>query len=123
MDDQIDLSDNNIEIAIKSVRQFIESFKEEYSPYGDCDHGCYEFTIQDIDHAFVNWANNVKKLQLNIPVISKSLLQEAMYLLFISQPDHCPDWIKDIGNCNKPECKFCRIQRLIEELENCLERT
>ena len=52
------------------------------------------------------------------PVVSESLLREAIYLLTIKQPENCPNWIEGVGDCNKPECEFCRIQRCIDELES-----
>jgi len=59
-----------------------------------------------------------QKQQLNIPVVGESLLREAIYLLTIKQTNNCPNWIESIGDCNKPECEFCRIQRCIDELES-----
>lgn len=59
-----------------------------------------------------------RKPSLVKPVVSESLLREAIYLLSIKQPDNCPNWIKGVGDCNKPECEFCRIQRCIDELES-----
>jgi hypothetical protein len=55
-------------------------------------------------------------------MIEKTLINEAIYLLFKKQPDSCPNWIEGIGDCNKPECEFCRIQRCIDELEICLQK-
>jgi hypothetical protein len=54
----------------------------------------------------------------SIPDVSESLLRETIYLLSIKQPDSCPNWIEGVGDCNKPECEFCRIQRCIDELES-----
>jgi len=60
----------------------------------------------------------LRKPLLVKPVVSESLLREAIYLLTIKQPENCPNWIEDVGDCNKPECEFCRIQRCIDELES-----
>ena len=60
----------------------------------------------------------LRKPLLVKPVGSESLLREAIYLLTIKQPENCPNWIEGVGDCNKPECEFCRIQRCIDELES-----
>ena len=60
----------------------------------------------------------LRKPLLVKPVVSESLLREAIYLLTIKQPENCPNWIEGVGDCNKPECGFCRIQRCIDELES-----
>jgi len=60
----------------------------------------------------------LRKPLLVKPVVSESLLREAIYLLTIKQPENCPNWIEGVGDCNKPECEFCRIQRCIDELES-----
>jgi hypothetical protein len=52
-----------------------------------------------------------------IEVDKKSLLHEASYLLYKKLPENCPDWIQGIGDCNKPECEFCRIQKCIDKLD------
>jgi len=31
------------------ISEFVEGFKKEYGPYGDCDHGCYEMTIEALE--------------------------------------------------------------------------
>ena len=60
----------------------------------------------------------LRKPLLVKPVVSESLLREAIYLLTIKQPENCPNWIEGVCDCNKPECEFCRIQRCIDELES-----
>jgi len=47
----------------------------------------------------------------------KDMIREAIYLLGENQPDQCPNWKINVGDCNKPECKFCRIQKCIDKLE------
>ena len=60
----------------------------------------------------------LRKPLLVKPVVSESLIREAIYLITIKQPENCPNWIEGVGDCNKPECEFCRIQRCIDELES-----
>jgi hypothetical protein len=56
--------------------------------------------------------------QCAIHDVSESLLRETIYLLSIKQSNNCSNWIEGVGDCKKPECEFCRIQRCIDELES-----
>ena len=49
---------------------------------------------------------------------SASLLVETIFLLRKNQPNKCPEWIKDIGDCKQSTCEFCRIEKCIDALEN-----
>jgi len=53
---------------------------------------------------------------------NESLLREAIFLLTLKQPDNCPNWKCGVGDCNSPDCEFCRIQRCINELEALLNQ-
>jgi hypothetical protein len=57
-------------------------------------------------------------LLLRLFVVSGSLLNEAIYLLRISQPENCSKWIEGVGDCGKVSCNFCRIEKCITELES-----
>ena len=61
--------------------------------------------------------NQAETPQLNIAAVSGSLLNEAIYLLRISQPENCSKWIEGVGDCGKVSCNFCRIEKCITELE------
>jgi len=52
-----------------------------------------------------------------VGAVSGSLLLEAIYLLRKSQTDNCKEWIENVGDCNKLECDFCRIEKCISRLE------
>jgi hypothetical protein len=45
-----ELKDARDVLKISSVlKEFIEYFKEEYRPFGDCETGCYESTLEELD--------------------------------------------------------------------------
>jgi hypothetical protein len=69
----------------------------------------------------IRFAEEYAKLKVDAVLpqadVMLSLLRETIYLLSIKQPDNCPNWIEGEGDCNKPECEFCRIKICIDELE------
>jgi hypothetical protein len=62
----------------------------------------------------------IKPRQPHLPQtnVRRSLLDEAIYLLRISQPENCSKWVEGIGDCGKESCNFCRIEKCITELES-----
>ena len=57
------------------------------------------------------------KTQTAEAVKLSELLGEAAYLLHIYGSPECPDWVDGEGNCNRENCKTCRIYRCIDALE------
>ncbi len=45
--------------------------------------------------------------------VSESLLRETIHSLRVKQSNNCINWVEGIGDCRKPECDFCRIEKSI----------
>ncbi len=45
----------------------------------------------------------------------EDILKEAIFLLGIYGPEHCPFWKEGVGDCG--ECTACRVDKCITDLE------
>ena len=48
----------------------------------------------------------------------KAIIKEASYLLFEMNEKGCPQWELGVGDCGKPECWFCRVQKCVDALDD-----
>lgn len=46
------------------------------------------------------------------------IIGEATFLLRVLQSESCPDWVEGVGDCHRVECKFCRVEKCLNDLEN-----
>lgn len=51
--------------------------------------------------------------------VARRTAMEASFLLHKHfKTESCPEWKEGVGDCNKPDCEFCRVRKCCDDLDS-----
>jgi hypothetical protein len=117
------LQDELIEKYLKvfSENNLLSASLQHFSQTGQAS-GSFRIALHELmdEYAKRQYKEELSRLKGELAYeieVREELWKEVVYLLHKYQSESCPQWIEGVGDCNKSDCEFCRLQRCIDAVE------